>query len=1131
MFDSLSDPQFTRLRNVMRVVLALAGVLVVAYLITLLVRPVGASNTALDGWGVDAFEIVMGLVCLARLRDPRWREANASIRILPLVVGLASLAWGLGDVVVTIESLSGPVNVPSWADLFYVAFFPLAYLAFMTPIRYGRRGSLVTTLLDGSVAALSAAAIAGAYLFNEVREATGDGHFATIVSMAYPVGDVLLLALTAGAIAILPRSYRAFFAIASVAMAFNAVGDLFNLLATTSRVGYVMNAIVWPISLMLLALAVWVQPVLVEKLSSMRAASGETASTGKRSAYTISIAGTLLGVVIMVNASFGHLDRWAMILAVSTIVASGARLSVAVREEQVLSAARFRSLIENASDLIVIAEDNFSVAYVTPAVSRVLGAEPDAWTHTDLLSTVHPDDLEPFSNGLRYLASGHGGHSAHLECRMRHANGTWRVIAWTVTDLRQDHSVRGFVFNGGDVTEERRSARDLVSARDAALSASRAKSEFLSTMSHEIRTPMNGVIGLTELLLATTLDADQHELASGIKVSAENLLTIINDILDFSKIEAGRLELEEIAFSPESVADDVGRILASQAANKGIELLVDVDPKVPATVMGDSVRIQQILLNLASNAVKFTPSGEVVVRVLRVGEHESSVTVRFEVTDTGIGIAPEDHERLFAAFSQADSSTTRRFGGTGLGLAICRQLAELMGGELRLESAVGEGSRFWLDVEMRFAETGRPALSRESLRGRRALVVDDNATNRMILRRQLAAWGVEAVEAVGGPEALALARAASEDGHAFDFGVLDLNMPDMDGVELARLLKSDPATSAATLFLLSSSGERLGAGETRSRGFAASLTKPVRQSELFDCLITSLSDGDLQTLAAIKEARDSADGGGGYVLLVEDNKMNQLVGSKVLAKLGYRFDVVNHGGEAVQAVMKQTYDAVLMDCQMPEMDGYEATRQIRRFEGDQRHTPIIAMTAAAMEGDREKCLAAGMDDYITKPVRPEIIAATLATWAKPATRDVESAPTPQEGIDTVSTPPSPASPALELPDDVLDPDQLEVLRELDDDGAVLAEIVEQYLAQSASQRDSLLSALEEGEETPVERVAHALRGASANVGALRLARVCGEIEGLGRAGQIDGARRLGEVFAEEYAKVVVALEHLTVGAR
>ena len=1126
MFASSIDPDFLRMRNRMRTIFVGAAVLVAAFFVSLLVRPVGSSNTYLDGWGVDAFELSMGVLAIMRFYDPRWRSANTAMRALPLVVGVACISWSLGDVALTIESLGGASpSVPSFADIFYVGFFPLCYLGFMAPIRHGNKGSLLRTSLDGFIAAVGASALAAAYLFHSVLNATQGGDMSTVTSMAYPVGDFLLLALAIGALAVLPKTYRPFFAIASVAMVFNVVGDMFNLLQSSSRIGYVANAVVWPISLLLLASATWTQPVLVEKLSTMKAVNAEHAAAEKKAGYAIPALGAAASVAIMVSATISHIDRSAVALATATMIAAAARLAITVREDQMLSTARFRSLIENASDIIVIAEDNFTIAYITPSSERVLGIAPEALVGTSLTQNVHPDDADLFVDRLRDLSQGLEASSLlTFECRMRDSHGSWRNIAWTAADLRDDPSIRGYVLNGGDVTDERRAAQDLVTARDSALSASKAKSEFLSTMSHEIRTPMNGVIGLTELLLGTTLDGDQLELASGIKVSAENLLAIINDILDFSKIEAGRLEVEEIAFNVEGVADDVGRILAASAANKNLELLVDVHPDVPESLLGDAVRIQQVLLNLAANAVKFTTHGEVVVRVSLVHEYRNRSDVRFEVIDTGIGIAVGDQQRLFGAFAQADSSTTRKFGGTGLGLAISRQLVELMGGEMNLDSVPGEGSRFWFDLSFQRVDASHDDIGgeTESLDGRRALVVDDNATNRMILRRQLRSWGVEAVEATSGPQALVMAAEAAREGREIDIGVLDLNMPDMDGIELASHLKSDPTTANTTLFLLSSSGERLGVKETKLKGFAASLTKPVRQSELYDCLIMSLSDEDNSVLKEIAEAHSQAGEVRGKILLVEDNKMNQLVGSKVLAKLGYQFDIASHGGEAVQAVMLTTYDAILMDCQMPEMDGYEATVHIRRLEGSDRHTPIIAMTAAAMEGDREKCLAAGMDDYITKPVRPELIAAVIERWV----RSSRETPVSERIIDarvvsSVAT--------AENDRDALDVDQIGLLRSLDDgEGAVLAEIIGQYLDQSRGQRDALADAIHAGDSRAIERAAHSLRGASANVGGTRLAEICGELEGLGRAHDLASATALLETFDTELSRVQAALSQLVV---
>ncbi len=960
-----------------------------AFLISLVVRPTGAYYTPVDGWGVGLFEVSMAAMCASRYVYTVRRRGRSAARVFPLVLGAACLAWALGDVVVTIESLGGAsVPLPSVADGFYLGFFPLCYVALMTVIRRGNHKSLVATSLDGLIAGFGVAAVSAAYLFQPVVRATGDTALGAASQMAYPVGDLLLLALAVGALTILPKEYRRVLVIAATAFASNATGDLFNLLQPNTKIGYLSNAVAWPISLLLLAMAGWSQPH-----ARVQALTTEKVKTERTAGFAVPAVGAFASLFIVFSASVGHMGRTAIALAGATLLVAGVRLTLTVRGARALSSARFRSLIDNAWDIIVVAEADFEIAYITPSSQRVLGYAPPQLQGSPLTTLVHPDDVEVLLGHLGQLDAG-STQTAAFEIRMRRADGAWRTIAWTAANLLADPSVGGYVLNGGDVTEARQAAEDLAAARDVALMASKAKSAFLSTMSHEIRTPMNGVIGLTELLLETDLDHDQHELASGVKVSAENLLVIINDILDFSKVEAGQLDLAESAVHVAGVADDVGRILAGAAHDKGLELLVDVDPAVPVALLGDVVRIQQVLLNLAANAVKFTSEGEVVIRVSVLHENTERVALRFDVIDMGIGIALADQERLFRAFAQADSSTTRKFGGTGLGLAICQQLVDLMGGKLGLTSAPGAGSTFWFELSLRRADAapgpetiGDPP----DLVGQRALIVDDNATNRKILRQQLRSWGVESVEAVDAFEAIGLAAVAAETGEAFDIGVVDLNMPGMDGIELAGVLKGDPKTAPTTLFLLSSSGERLGAAECHLLGFAGSLTKPVRPSELFDCVISSVDGSASPTASRTPSIRPSADPvehpeAKDMILLVEDNKMNQLVGSKALEKLGFQFEIANHGGEAVRAVQARRYAAVLMDCQMPEMDGYEATANIRRIEGATRHTPIIAMTAAAMEGDRETCLAAGMDDYITKPVRLEAMAAVLQRWTAPSER-------------------------------------------------------------------------------------------------------------------------------------------------
>jgi len=645
-------------------------------------------------------------------------------------------------------------------------------------------------------------------------------------------------------------------------------------------------------------------------------------------------------------------------------------------------------------------------------------------------------------------------------------------------------------------------------ARDEALRASQAKNTFLANMSHEIRTPMNGVLGMTSLLAASELSPRQHDWVQAIQASGDALLTVINDILDFSKIEAGKLVLETVDFELPNLVEDVTSLLAARAQGKGLELLSDIAGDVPRNVCGDPGRLRQVLTNLLGNAIKFTERGEVVVRVATSARAQDRITLRFTVEDTGVGIAPDAMEHLFESFSQADSSTTRNYGGTGLGLAISRQLCQMMGGTIEVDSKPGKGSTFRFTVQLgwdgqRAADDTSQHLDLSQIR---VLVAEGNATAREILVRQLRNWGVTAAAAPDGGRALDMLSAAAQAGDPFGLAILSGNLPDTPGVALARVIRAQPALACVRSVLFSSMVERGADGVNFAElGIVGHLSKPVRRAQLYDCLAAAAGARAPQRSLPRRRSVQREEHSDLRILVAEDNLVNQKVTLHLLEALGLHAQLAQNGREALEAISQAPYDLILMDCQMPGMDGFTATTKIRAQEDPTQRTVIIALTANAMQGDREKCIVAGMDDYLSKPLRAEELEAVLQRWLPGDLGRLSDDP-----ADAAAAEPLQPVPPVELE---------QLLSIFGDEHEALCNTLSLFLKMTRSKLAVLEAAISAGDHTTVETMAHDIKGSSMNIGAEELAQLSRQLEQAAQAATDTLLQTTHAALLDSFAKV------------
>jgi PAS domain S-box-containing protein len=802
---------------------------------------------------------------------------------------------------------------------------------------------------------------------------------------------------------------------------------------------------------------------------------------------------------------------------------------------------RFRALTELSLDIVQVFDSDGIITYQSPSHERLLGYDRDELVGRNTFDQFHPDDRAAGMATIECLLAGQRGSIVTFEHRYRLKDGSYCVLESSCANQLDNPAVRGIVVNARDVTQRRQTEEALRAAKAAAEEAVRAKSAFLATMSHEIRTPLNGVIGMAQLLLGTPLTGQQRSYASTVCTAADSLLSIVNNIMDFSKIEAGMLELENLDFDLPECVEAVREIMAARVREKSLKLNIAIVQDVPRALRGDTTRLRQVLLNLVGDAVKFTdPGGSVSVLVSLAEQDADSVVLRFEVSDSGIGVPPDSLKRLFRPFTQADASMSRLYGGTGLGLAICKQLVGLMGGEIGVQSQPGRGSTFWFTARFgraKAARRTRPSAA-EKLRRLRILVAESNPMDRARTAAMLSSWGCSYSEATDARQALETLRAAAATRRPFNVAILGACLGDTDTRSLASEIKADPNLSPTALILLTDKPKNHRAAELLKLRFEWYLTKPLNQSQLLNAL---LSLGPVPTSAilpapasiidphAISTPRRLKAISRLRILVAEDNPINQEVAVSILEREGFECRVASTGEEVLRLLEQEHFDVILMDCQMPVMDGLEATRRIRLAETGNRHLPIIAMTAEALHGDRERCLAAGMDDYLSKPVTVEQLLAAIKRWAPTAAFMIVTETSAKGSGEAHS--PSPAmkrtqdtEPLAGEGDGLPPPADLSYLRSAVDTARTLQRMIDVFLAQSEDQLARLAAAIEAGNCDDARFLAHALKGAALNYKADRMSWLAHRIEIAAEEGRLESTREILCTLREEFARVKHYLE-------